>query len=504
MNVMSEASVELPTLRRLWNGAVALCFASFLIAMTAATVADPDLWGHVRFGRDILQNGAVAQSDAYSYVTKDHRWINHEWLAEVIFAGAWNLGGAPVLIALKTAIFLITFWLAYCHLRYMHVAPLGAAILILILFEVLMPFLAALRPYAFTALLLTMLLHLISRAESGHYRWLWLVPPTMALWANLHGGFLAGLGLLFLWGAAHLLIRREGFFEIIPPIVLSFAATLINPYHLDLLLFLIKTATVRRPEITDWQPMQWNSLLGILDLCLLFIALLSLSASRRRRDCVLIFLFVVTAIMPFGAVRHILLSAIATIMLLGEHMADAIERLSMRTDRNIRIRAWFLIIPALLSISIIVWRFDSFHRITLPEDFYPVRAVQLLKQSGVHGNLAIHFPWGEYAIWHLGPAVKVAVDGRRETVYPDDVYRKFLNFQYGLGDWDALITDYPTDMVLIQKDAATYRLMSSRGDWRRAYEDSISAIFVRNQKDFEELRQALLRMTFHPEVRSFP
>ena len=27
------------------------------------------------------------------------------------------------------------------------------------------------------------------------------------------------------------------------------------------------------------------------------------------------------------------------------------------------------------------------------------------------------FNWGEYAIWHLGPDVKVSVDGRRETIY---------------------------------------------------------------------------------------
>ncbi len=27
------------------------------------------------------------------------------------------------------------------------------------------------------------------------------------------------------------------------------------------------------------------------------------------------------------------------------------------------------------------------------------------------------FNWGEYAIWHFGPRLRVSIDGRRETVY---------------------------------------------------------------------------------------
>ncbi len=46
-----------------------------------------------------------------------------------------------------------------------------------------------------------------------------------------------------------------------------------------------------------------------------------------------------------------------------------------------------------------------------------MRAVALLKQSGAGGNMAVPFDWGEYVLWHLGPAIKVSIDGRRETLY---------------------------------------------------------------------------------------
>jgi hypothetical protein len=35
------------------------------------------------------------------------------------------------------------------------------------------------------------------------------------------------------------------------------------------------------------------------------------------------------------------------------------------------------------------------------------------------GRVVTFFDWGQYAIWHVGPALRVSMDGRRETVYSD-------------------------------------------------------------------------------------
>jgi hypothetical protein len=51
--------------------------------------------------------------------------------------------------------------------------------------------------------------------------------------------------------------------------------------------------------------------------------------------------------------------------------------------------------------------------------------------SGTNGKLWITFDWGEYAIWHFGPNLKVSVDGRRETVYSDELLRLHRNFERG-------------------------------------------------------------------------
>ena len=57
------------------------------------TKADADLWGHVRFGRDILRGG-IHDGDPYSF-TSDIPWVNHEWLAEVLFWWVWSAPEAP-------------------------------------------------------------------------------------------------------------------------------------------------------------------------------------------------------------------------------------------------------------------------------------------------------------------------------------------------------------------------------------------------------------------------
>jgi hypothetical protein len=44
-------------------------------------------------------------------------------------------------------------------------------------------------------------------------------------------------------------------------------------------------------------------------------------------------------------------------------------------------------------------------------------AIAFLRDNAIEGKLLNHFNYGEMAIWHLAPKLKVSYDGRRETVY---------------------------------------------------------------------------------------
>jgi hypothetical protein len=51
--------------------------------------------------------------------------------------------------------------------------------------------------------------------------------------------------------------------------------------------------------------------------------------------------------------------------------------------------------------------------------------------KGLSGKLVTTFDWGEYAIWHFGPGLRVSIDGRRETVYSDSVVQLHRRFERG-------------------------------------------------------------------------
>ena len=111
---------------------------------------------------------------------------------------------------------------------------------------------------------------------------------------------------------------------------------------------------------------------------------------------------------------------------------------------------------------------------------FPARAVALLKRSQVHGNMAVPFDWGEFVIWHLGPAVKVSIDGRRKTVYPDESYRQSRDFARGEGAWDALLRTGPvTDLVLVPNGSPDVVLLSQETGWLPLYQDTFCVIFAR-------------------------
>jgi hypothetical protein len=82
--------------------ALPLLRAVILLVLAGAilvTKADPDLWGHVRFGQDILSAKRLTSVDPYSF-TQDRPWVNHEWLSEVAMASAYALGSLG-LVGLK-------------------------------------------------------------------------------------------------------------------------------------------------------------------------------------------------------------------------------------------------------------------------------------------------------------------------------------------------------------------------------------------------------------------
>ena len=134
-----------------------------------------------------------------------------------------------------------------------------------------------------------------------------------------------------------------------------------------------------------------------------------------------------------------------------------------------------------------------------------MQMVSLLNDSGIKGNLAVEFNWGEYVIWHLGPEIKVSVDGRRETVYTEEIYKSNLSLINGSDNWDALIDNYDTNMALITRNGPAYNLMKTKPGWELIYEDSTSALFASQEwSQINILRDHAAAFEIPPPKSVFP
>lgn len=483
---------------------IKILIISVFVILISRTVADPDLWGHLRFGLDILHSSSLAQFDPYSYLSSMQPWINHEWLAEVLFAFAWTIGGTIGLILLKTTLGFAIFYLAYLYLIKIQDSIVRGSILLLLSYFLLFPFIRHVRPQLFTILLFELILLVIIQAEQGKYIWLWAAPIIMVLWVNLHGGVLAGLGILIIWAAIHLFLNLRSWKRIIPPVLISIIACLINPYGLELMVFLLRTATVSRPEIGDWQPLKLISVLGIAYQVTLTLSILGWIFSRREKRIPLLILFVIISIMPMVAIRHLQMFALAFLLLAGEHILDAWSRISSSRQSTILSSKWIKFVPIIAALALLVWILPGNTKIYLPP-LFPTGAVTLLKQSEVSGNLAGDFGWGEYVIWHLDPRIKVAMDGRRETVYSNTIYDKYKDFHFGTGEWDSILEDYETHMALVTVAQPSYNLLKMKPGWELVYEDSISALFANQDwHQFSIIKQTANNFSPPPILEYFP
>jgi len=479
-----------------------------IFGVGSRSFADPDLWGHLRFGLDTIESGTVIQVDPYSYLTVGQQWLNHELLSEIIFAVVWLAGDVTGLILLKTAVVLLALGITFFFLLHRKVNPIMAGILVFIAWFGLQSSLGTIRPHMFTMLFTTIVFIIISLAELGKYRWLWILPLVFALWVNFHGGFLAGLAFLGLWTILCLIIDRDKWLKIFPPVLLSFLAVLVNPYGLDLIIFLLRTATVARPEIVEWQPIRLFTDLGIFYMVLLIIGTLGFWFSRRSKSRPIIVLFVVAAIMPLVAVRHLLLFALAVLIFAGEHIADARSRISIGKSNPSRTGGLLSYFSIFLALIFIYWGYSNSKQILIannPVPFFPSEIVSLIKTSGIQGNLAVEFNWGEYVIWHLGPEIQVSVDGRRETVYSEEIYQDNLAFLFGEDGWSNLLDDYDTEIALIARNGPAYHRIKTKDDWELIYEDDTSALFASQEwPQIDRLRQHAADFVPPPPKEVFP
>src|SRR5438093_10478259 len=178
---------------RTWRLVELLLLATLaILALYAASqdVTGEDLWWHLATGRYILEHGEIPTRDVFSFTYAGAPWFNQEWLAQVLFFDLFRRGGGTALVAFKVlvaaSLFPAAAWLGW---RRSGSWLLSAGPAIAAAF-VCRPFLD-IRPQLFSFVGLLAVVAIVDAHRRGaHATLLALLPPTMALWSNLHASFI--------------------------------------------------------------------------------------------------------------------------------------------------------------------------------------------------------------------------------------------------------------------------------------------------------------------------
>lgn len=446
--------------------------------------ADPDLWGHVQYGRDTLQSGLAATA-TYTYSAVDHRWINHENLAELTLAYVIDQWGVPAILLGKVLLGLAVVLAVVDRARRQQVSWPVTIFTTLLLITIVRHF-WPLRPQVFSYAIFTGMIWTLTVAFDGwQYQWhlpwwrrwarydsdvafapnrwkmrlLWLVPLWLVLWTNTHGAFVAGLcvylAYLGLRGCEVAFVRRGACWGMLRRLLLmavvALLATFINPYSWRLHAWLVEALSVPWPEITEWHPLTWqHSAFGPAMLLLAF-TLAGVLASRRPIDFTQTVVLILVGWQAWRHQRHLPFFAILVAFWLPIHWESFWRRIqeqvactrSKDASQGTAASPWFrrgcLVALSLVNgvlLGLVVHRTRA---IGVDRAEYPVTAVQFMREQGLTGRLVVTYNWAQYAIAALAPhgpgeqGCLVQFDGRFNTCYPQRVIDEHFDFVLGNG-----------------------------------------------------------------------
>jgi hypothetical protein len=476
-----------------------LALIAAIIAVWHKRQADPDLWGHLRYGRFFAEHGIGDLTDPFAYTSTGQEWLAHEWLAQWLLWQAYALGGALGLIGLKCVLGGAAMWFLYRAVRLGSDEPRIWAPVFVLSAEMLGHWFFF-RPQLFTFCFFayfvwTGFAHLLGRPAR-----LWTLPPLLALWANVHGGFLAGLGAIGLvlclrvvqaWYRSGL--RAAALWSAWPlglTLLVGFCATLLNPFGLGLWRYVLTemTHSTNRELIGEWLPLlhpaemdPWTVLLVMLLLGVLLFAGLLAQWQRASIADLPAWLWLLSCLpltwMAFGSIRHVPILAIwaAPVAALLAQAAATRWGPARVWETGWLVLTGLIVLPAFLGIAGVL----SQPAPRISAGPFPYEAAAFMRANKLHGNVYAPLWWGSFLTWKLYPDVRVAMDGRNVTLFPSAMVRENVTYVLPEAADPDVPLNYPTDYLLLPVEAVVVDHLRHDRRWQVLYEDQEAILLVR-------------------------
>ncbi|HOX39347.1 MAG TPA: tetratricopeptide repeat protein [Candidatus Brocadiia bacterium] len=486
----------------------------FLASLKPETSSD--LWTHMAYGREAVARRAIPGNDLFTYTREGRPWVNHAWLAGVAFYSLHRQGGIAGIIVMKAALVALAVLVVHsCAVA--RGAGRTSALVACGLAALALNFRIIARPYLFSWLLTAFVSLLCVNQEaqlrSKHGRrfdfaWLCAVAIVFALWANLHAGFLIGLGVVgaHACGAALSFIRErkrnadrahKEFFvarTFFVAVFVGFAATLANPFGIDAHMYPLTVGGGFKQlrEIYEWMPPDFQiPFWGFW--AFLGVTVIAIAATRGRLAAADALKIAVLGAMGLRARRHGEFFVIACAPALAVHLSFWAEKNAGRswgakalkgfTGARGRIANCCI---ALAASALMIAAYPGPPSLRLRERVFPIRAAGFVQEKKIPGRIFNHYDWGGYLTWALYPEKQIFIDGRNDVC--GDLYPSSVTVCDGAAGWQAVLDEWNVNCAIIpMTTGARGAQFFGNPAWAVVYWDDEAAVAVRRNAENAEL-----------------
>jgi hypothetical protein len=474
------------------RGLLPLCVGAgaylFFLFTGDGRLQDSDTFWQIKVGQWIIDHRAVPQMDLYSFTKFGAPWISTSSLSQILYAvvhAQWGWAGPVILASLAIAATVaISVYCLSAHFEAAHCILLAMLALLLSLHHLLA------RPHVLAMpVMVAWVGGMISAADRRAPPSLLLL-PLMALWANLHGGFVLGLALIApvalvaIWDAAPdrriFLTLKWGCFA-----CGALVASCCTPYGWNTLLGAARILDLGEllSIISEWRSADFSSF-GVFE-----ASLLGLIGFGFYRGLVLspprIILLLGLVYMALTHVRSIEAFAFLLPLVLAKPLASQIRPSAASRPseywlpRYVTAFAPVAIVATALASTL---SYVSHHNFVFVNSQAPNAAVELLQKRGAK-RVFNSYEFGGYLI---AEGMPVFIDGRAELYgekfvvnYFDAVEARKVDQLLGLLD------DYHIDATLLVPASPAAQVLDHIKGWRRLYADDTAVIHVR-QSDADQ------------------
>lgn len=515
-------------------------FVFILLIGNSYKYLDVDLGWHLKVGEDILAHHSLPQIDNYSYPMAGKTWIDHEWLSNIIifllfkYFGYFGLSLFFVFIIILSLVILNKIVFKYFTEEDARVQ------FFLIIFEIIglmgcLPHFG-IRIQELTILFLSILYLIIYQYnKTKKFYFLFFLPLLFWFWASLHGGFLIGIFILFLYIGIKILekiiyrYKPLAIFDfsqlltnkkiIIFTIfsLLAILATCLTLYNIKIYQFLFTYKnTYYLTHIQEWLPIYyapldyWKYAYIIIVTIFIFLTLwLVLDKKNGRKvnlwEIATILFFLIISVKSIRNFPLLLFSTLPFITIFYSCY--------LSPPKNFFNKKFKLVTSLFLILFLSMLGLYYFKKIRIVNDSFqgycqkfPCGAVDFLAKNEYLQKQKIfnEYSWGGYLLWRL-PEMKNFIDGRapqanyknhtlleeaNEFHMEDELEKKLQEYKIELViiaarypqiklDWIEKYIFYANEDLINKKENYLRSYLEKSQNWKIIYRDNVSLIFLK-------------------------